>query len=101
MSLKMLNEKDPEVLKALYAYRREVFKNGSPSVKEKELIALALSSASQCSKCFTYHSEKAKEAGASDKEILEAMEVVAYMVGPSGLIWSDLIDEAVGYFEKE
>ena len=71
------------------------------SVKEKELIALALSSASKCSKCFTYHSDRAREEGASDKEILETMEVVAYMVGPSGLIWSDLIDEAVDYFEKE
>lgn len=101
MSLKMLNEKDPDVLRALYAYRREVFKAGSLSVKEKELIALALSSASKCSKCFTYHLDRAREEGASDKEILETMEVVAYMVGPSGLIWSDLIDEAVDYFEKE
>lgn len=101
MSLKMLNEKDPDVLKALYAYRREVFRNGSLSVREKELIALALASASRCEKCFGYHMERAKEEGASERDILETMEVVAYMVGPSGMIWSERIDEAVGYIEKE
>lgn len=95
MSLLMLHEKDPEVLKSLYAYRRTVFDEGALSVKDKELIALALSVASKCEKCVEYHAEAAKKAGATEKEILEVLEVTMYMTGPSAMIWSEKIDEIV------
>lgn len=95
MSLVMLNEKDPDVLKGLYAYRRQVFKNGALSLKEKELIALALSAASKCETCLEYHAEMAKNEGATSQEILEALEVATYMTGPSAMIWSDKIDKIV------
>ena len=95
MSLMMLNEKDPEVLKSLYSYRRKVFKDGALSSKEKELIALALSCVSRCEKCFTHHVEEAKKKGATGEEILEAIEVAMYMNGPSAMIWTEEIDKAV------
>ena len=95
MSLTMLNEKDPEVLKALYAYRRKVFKDGALSTKEKELMALALSCALKCDKCLTHHSEEAKKNGATEEEILEAIEVAMYMSGPSAMIWTEEIDKIV------
>ena len=95
MSLVMLNEKDPEVLKSLYAYRRAVFKDGALSSKEKELIALALSCISKCEKCLTHHSEEAKKYGATEEEILEAIEVAMYMSGPSAMIWTEEIDKIV------
>ncbi|MFA6679730.1 MAG: carboxymuconolactone decarboxylase family protein [Candidatus Methanomethylophilaceae archaeon] len=95
MSLHMLNERDSTVLKSLYKYRKEVFKEGSLTVREKELIALALSSASKCEACLEYHAEKAKEAGATGQDILEVMELVTYMTGPSGIIWTEKIDEIV------
>ena len=92
MSLVMLNEKDPEVLKAMYSYRRKVFKDGVLSSKEKELIALALSCVSKCEKCFTHHAEEAKKHGATQEEMLEAIEVAMYMTGPSAMIWTEEID---------
>lgn len=95
MSLMMLNEKDPDVLKSLYAYRRKVFKDGALSPKEKELIALALSCVSRCEKCFEHHAEEAKKHGATGEEILEAIEVAMYMDGPSAMIWTEKIDEHV------
>ena len=97
MSLLMLNEKDPNVLKSLYAYRREVFKDGALSAKDKELIALALSCVSKCEKCLDHHSEEAKKKGATEEEILEAIEVAMYMTGPSAMIWSGKIDEIVSH----
>jgi len=93
MSLVMLNEKDPEVLKSMYAYRRIVFKDGALSSKEKELIALALSCVSKCEKCFAHHAEEAKKQGATEREMLEAIEVAMYMTGPSAMIWTEEIDK--------
>ena len=93
MSLIMLNEKDPEVLKSLYAFRRVVFKDGALSSKEKELIALALSCVSKCERCFTHHAEEAKKHGATETEMLEAIEVAMYMTGPSAMIWTEEIDK--------
>lgn len=95
MSLTMLNSKDPEVLRALYAYRRKVFREGALGTKEKELIAMAVSSVLKCEKCLEYHAEAAKQAGATGDEILDALEVAMYMTGPSAMIWTDLIDEIV------
>ena len=93
MTLEMLNRNDPEVLKALYAYRREVFKEGELSVREKELIAMAVSIATKCETCFEYHAEASKKAGATPRQILEAQEVVTYMTGPSAMVWSKKIDQ--------
>ncbi|MCK9323004.1 MAG: carboxymuconolactone decarboxylase family protein [Candidatus Methanomethylophilaceae archaeon] len=95
MSLIMLGERDPKVLQAMYKYRNEVFKNGAVSVREKELLAMALSSVAKCEKCFEYHADAAIQAGATPQEILEIQEVVMYMTGPSAMIWSEKIDEYV------
>ena len=95
MSLVMLNDKDPEVLRSLYDYRRKVFRDGALSPKEKELIALALSSALKCEKCLDHHADEAKRKGATGDEILEALEVAMYMTGPSAMIWTERIDEIV------
>ena len=95
MSLVILNEKDPEVLKSMYAYRRQVFKDGALSAKEKELIALALSCVSKCEKCFTHHAEEARKQGATETEMLEAIEVAMYMTGPSAMIWTEEIDKII------
>ena len=95
MSLVMLNKKDPEVLKSLYAFRRKVFKDGALSAKEKELIALALSCSIKCEKCFDHHAEEAKKCGATEDEMLEAIEVAMYLTGPSAMIWTENIDKVI------
>jgi len=98
MSLLLLSKKDPEVMKALHRYRKEIFKKGELTVREKELIAAAISATLMCEKCLEYHADAALEAGATKKELMEAFEVAMYLVGPSSVIWSDLIDH---YIEDE
>ena len=93
MTLEMLNRNDPDVLKSLYAYRREVFKDGELSLREKELIALAVSITTKCETCFEYRAEAAMKAGATPRQILETEEVVMYMTGPAAMIWSKKIDQ--------
>lgn len=93
MTLEMLGKKDPAVLRALYTYRHEVFKEGELTVREKELIAMAVSAVLKCDTCFEYHAEAAKKAGATGKQILEAQEVAMYMSGPSAMIFPEKLDE--------
>lgn len=43
--------------------------------KTKELIAIGASITAHCQPCLTYHLEKAREAGASDDEVRDAIAV--------------------------
>jgi AhpD family alkylhydroperoxidase len=51
------------------------FKEGALPSKFKELIALGISVTIRCEPCMMYHLEHARDKGASDEEILEAMTV--------------------------
>lgn len=96
MTLTMMNEKNPDFIKAMYGYRRVAFKDGKLSAKDKEIIAFVIANVTKCEKCLEYHAEAAKKLGATNEELREALEVTAYMVGPSALIWTPKIDEIVG-----
>ncbi len=95
MSLLLLGKKDPSVMKALHRYKKEIFKEGELTVREKELIAAAISATLKCEKCLEFHADAALEAGATKKEIMEAFEVAMYLVGPSAVIWSEMIDHYI------
>ena len=55
--------------------RRESLAEGALSRKHKELIALGSAMAARCDACIAYHTGKAKQAGATDEEIAEAVFV--------------------------
>ena len=95
MSLALMAKQRPPVARALYKLKNEVFKSGALSVKEKELIAVAISCIIKCEICLKFHADRAKEAGATSEELREAMDVALYLTGPSSLIWSPVIDEIV------
>ena len=95
MSLALLAEQHPPVVRALYKLRNEIFKPGALSIREKELIAVAISCLIKCEACLEFHADKAKEAGATREQLREAMEVVLYMGGPSTMIWSPTIDKII------
>lgn len=96
MSLKLLSKKQPPVVRALYKLKHEIFQEGALGKKEKELIALSISSLQRCERCLQFHTDLAREEGATDEEIQEALSVAMYMAGPSTMIWSSKIDEAMG-----
>lgn len=95
MSLALLAKQRPAVVRALYRLKNEIFKSGALGVKEKELIAVALSCVLRCETCVEFHAERAKEAGASEEELREALDVALYMAGPTALIWSPVVDRIV------
>lgn len=75
--LKAMKELAPEAMAAFDALNAAVFKEGSLSVKVKELIAVAVAVTTQCPYCIDAHVKKAKAAGASEAELTEATMVAA------------------------
>jgi alkylhydroperoxidase/carboxymuconolactone decarboxylase family protein len=74
----------PELMKAFLDFDGKVFAEGSLSVKNKELIAVACAHITQCPYCIEGHTKRAKKAGASDEEIAEAIfTAVAMRAGGS------------------
>lgn len=53
----------------------EVYSDGAIDKKHKELMGLAISVATRCNECICYHIEGCFNAGASRKEIIEAIKI--------------------------
>ena len=96
MSLELISKQQPEVIAALYRLKGTVFKEGALSVKEKELIAVAITALLRCDECLMVHAGKAVEAGATKDELRESLLVAMYLAGPTTVIWTDKIDEIIG-----
>ena len=56
-----LKELAPEQLKAFNDFNTLVFKNGALTIKEKEIIAVAITMVTQCPYCIDSHTKKAKK----------------------------------------
>lgn len=76
-----LLELDSAVYRAFLELERAAFSDGALPRKVKELIATGISVVIDCESCMQWHIEKAAAAGASVREILEAVEVGIEMGG--------------------
>jgi AhpD family alkylhydroperoxidase len=75
--LKKMDALAPELMKAFWAFDKASLAPGAISVKNKELIAVAVALTTQCPYCIEIHSDNARRAGATDAEIVEAGIVAA------------------------
>jgi len=75
--LKKMDALAPKVMKAFWAFDEAAVADGAIPVKFKELIAVAVALTTQCPYCITIHSDNAREAGATDAEMVEAAMVAA------------------------
>ena len=64
--------------------------------KTKELIAIGASVTGNCIPCFEFHSAKAREEGASDEEIREAVCVGRMVRKGAAKKWDEKIDSLFG-----
>jgi AhpD family alkylhydroperoxidase len=74
---KNLEANAPEAMKAFVAFDKAAMAAGAIPGKYKELMALAVAFTTQCPYCIEIHSNRARESGASDQEITEAVFVAA------------------------
>ena len=75
--MKSLETNASEAMKAFVAFDRAALAEGAIPRKYKELMALAVAFTTQCPYCIELHANKAREMGASDPEIAEAVLVAA------------------------
>lgn len=83
--LKKLDEKAPDAMKAFWAFDKAAFAEGELSVKQKQLIAVAVALTTQCPYCIELHTKAAREAGASDVQLAET-GIVAAAIRAGGAI---------------
>ena len=90
-----MKELTPDVMAGFGGMFQKIMKKGVLSVKNKELIALAIGMAVRCEPCIILHVKKCLEAGATKEEILEAASVVVMMRGGPAFTYVPMIIEAL------
>ena len=74
------------VYEAFIEMERAAFTNGALTKKQKELIAVGISVTKDCESCMQWHIEQAAKDGATEREVLEAVEVGIEMAGGPGTV---------------
>jgi AhpD family alkylhydroperoxidase len=75
--LKIIEANAPDAMNAFWAFDKAAMAAGAIPSKYKELMAIAVAFTTQCPYCIEIHSNRAREAGATDAEISEAVLVAA------------------------
>jgi AhpD family alkylhydroperoxidase len=68
--------------------------------KDKELIAIGISVVTNCESCMEWHIKQALDDGASQDEIVEAIEVGIEMSGGSGTVSARFAMNVLEYYKK-
>ena len=74
--------------KKFFEYYNEVMKAGALTVREKALIALAVSHAQQCPYCIDAYTTTCLENGCDETQMMEAVHVAATMKAGITLVFS-------------
>jgi len=77
--LKRLDEKNPEAMKAFWAFDKAAFAPGAIDALNKQLMALAVALTTQCPYCIALHVKSARDSGATDQMLAETATVAAAM----------------------
>jgi AhpD family alkylhydroperoxidase len=80
-ALAAFGQQQPTTMHALAQLHSAATAEGVLSAKVKELMAVAIAVYAGCEDCVAFHHERAKRAGASTEEALEALGVAVLMGG--------------------
>ena len=73
--------KKSKVFRAFCEMEEKTYEAGSLSIKHKRLIAIGIAVAINCESCMEWSIKQALDNGASEEEIIEAIEVAIEMRG--------------------
>lgn len=76
-NLRKMDERGSEAMKAFRAFDKAVFQEGTVSLLNKQLMAVAVALATQCPYCIEIHAREARKAGATDQQLAETALVSA------------------------
>ncbi len=95
-----LKARSPQIGGAFGPFFQGLMKEGTLSVKQKELIALGIAVAVHCEPCIDAHVEKCLKAGAAGPEIMDAAGVGVLMGGGPAYMYSALVAAALNRQEQ-
>lgn len=81
-----ITDLQPELGNKFFDYYAEVFKEGALTAREKSLIALAVSHATQCAYCIDAYTSDCLKKGADETQMMEAVHVAAAIKSGSTLV---------------
>lgn len=81
-----ITEFQKELGDKFFSYYNDVFKEGSLTMREKALIALAVSHTVQCPYCIDAYTTETLEMGCSEEQMMEAVHVAAAIRSGASLV---------------
>lgn len=97
-SMGRMKARTPDIARSFGGLFQGLMKEGSLSVREKELIALAIGISQRCEPCIWSHMEKCVKAGATQEQVLEAAGVAVMMGGGPTYTYVPKVIEAFDHF---
>ncbi|MBN2350719.1 MAG: carboxymuconolactone decarboxylase family protein [Bacteroidales bacterium] len=93
--------KKSEVYRSFVEMEQKTYKDGHLSNKQKELIAIGISVVINCESCMEWHIKQALDDGATEGEIIEAIEVGIEMSGGPGTASARFAMNVIEHYSKE
>lgn len=81
-----MKEDAPQIGTGFGGMFQKLMGEGALSVRDKELISLAIGMALRCEPCIYAHTEKSIKAGATREQLIELTGVVVVMQGGPGYV---------------
>ena len=95
-----LLSKGSKVYKSFLDLERKTFSDGNLKKMHKELIAIGISIVINCESCLEWHIKEALKSGASEEQILEAIEVGIEMGGGPATVSSRFALKVLEYYRQ-
>jgi AhpD family alkylhydroperoxidase len=92
--------KKSKVYQSFVAMEQSTYKDGAIKKKEKELIAIGISVVINCESCMEWHIKQALDDGATEDEIIEAIEVGIEMSGGPGTVAARFAMNVLDFYKK-
>jgi len=89
-----------KVYRAFCDVEEKTYEEGNLTVKQKRLIAIGISVAINCESCMEWSIKQALEAGATEKEIIEAIEVAIEMRGGPATAFARFAMNVLEYYQQ-
>jgi AhpD family alkylhydroperoxidase len=85
----------PDLVMGFSSLHGKVMKDGSLTMREKEMVALGIAVALRCVPCIKLHVKAALGAGATKEDIMEAVSVAVVMAGGPAYTHSAVVTDTL------
>ena len=92
--------KKSKVYQSFMDMEQNTYKDGRLSKLHKEMIAIGISIVQNCESCMEWHIKQALDDGATEDEILEAIEVGIEMSGGPGTVAARFAMNVLDYYKQ-